>query len=132
MKLGPLETNTEGIFLCGCSQYPKDIPDSLAQASGVASKVGALLSKSYVSLDPTTATVRRELCRACGSCVAICEYKAPGIVEEDGEQFAVINEALCKGCGTCASHCPTGAIIARHFTDDQIESMIDILFAETG
>ena len=52
-------------------------------------------------------------------------------MEEDGEQFVVINEALCKGCGTCASHCPTGAIIARHFTDDQIESMIDILFAET-
>jgi heterodisulfide reductase subunit A len=130
VKLGPLETNTEGIFLCGCSQYPKDIPDSLAQASGVAAKVGALLSRSYVSLDPTTAMVRKELCRACGTCVAICEYNAPGIVEEEGEQYAVINEALCKGCGTCASHCPTGAIIARHFTDQQIESMIDILFAE--
>jgi heterodisulfide reductase subunit A len=130
VKLGPLETNTEGIFLCGCSQYPKDIPDSLAQASGVAAKVGALLSRPYVTLDPTTATVERELCRACGSCVAICEYNAPSIVEEDGEQYAVINEALCKGCGTCASHCPSGAIIARHFTDEQIESMIDILFAE--
>ncbi len=130
VKLGPLETNTEGIFLCGCSQYPKDIPDSLAQASGVAAKVGALLSRSYVTLDPTTAMVKKELCRACGTCVAICEYNAPTIVEEDGEQYVVINEALCKGCGTCASHCPTGAIIARHFTDDQIESMIDILFAE--
>jgi heterodisulfide reductase subunit A len=130
VKLGPLETNTEGIFLCGCSQYPKDIPDSLAQASGVAAKIGALLSKGYVNLDPTTATVRKELCRACGTCVEICEYNAPNLVEKDGETYVEINEALCKGCGTCASHCPTGAIVARHFTDGQVEAMIDILFAE--
>jgi heterodisulfide reductase subunit A len=128
VKLGPLETNTEGIFLCGCAQYPKDIPDSLAQASGVAAKVGAMLSKPYVTLEPATAFVRKDLCRACGTCVEICEYHAPDLVEEDGERFAFINEALCKGCGTCASHCPTGAIVARHYTDDQIESMIDVLF----
>ena len=130
VKLGPLETNTGGIFLCGCAQYPKDIPDSLAQASGVAAKVGALLARPYVTLEPATAVVERELCRACGSCVEICEYHAPELVEEDGWQYAVINEALCKGCGTCASHCPTGAIVARHYTDDQIESMIDVFFEE--
>jgi heterodisulfide reductase subunit A len=130
VKLGPLETNTEGIFLCGCAQYPKDIPDSLAQASGVAAKVGALLSKSYVTLEPATAYVTKDLCRACGKCVEICEYHAPNLTEEDGREFAFINEALCKGCGTCASYCPTGAIVAKHYTDDQIESMIDVLFEE--
>jgi heterodisulfide reductase subunit A len=130
VKLGPLETNTEGIFLCGCAQYPKDIPDSLAQASGVAAKVGALFSKSYVTLEPATAFVKKNLCRACGTCVEICEYHAPDLREEDGKEYVFINEALCKGCGTCASHCPTGAIVAKHFTDDQIESMIDILFEE--
>ncbi len=130
VKLGPLETNTEGIFLCGCAQYPKDIPDSLAQASGVAVKVGALLSKAYVTLEPATAFVRKDLCRACGTCVDICEYHAPDLTEDDGVAYALINEALCKGCGTCASHCPTGAIVAKHYTDDQIESMIDILFEE--
>jgi heterodisulfide reductase subunit A len=130
VKLGPLETNTEGIFLCGCAQYPKDIPDSLAQASGVAAKVGALLAKSYVTLEPATAFVKRDLCRACGTCVEICEYHAPNLAEADGSQYALINEALCKGCGTCASHCPTGAIVAKHYTDNQIESMIDILFEE--
>jgi heterodisulfide reductase subunit A len=128
VKLGPLETNTEGIFLCGCSQYPKDIPDSLAQASGVAAKVGALLSRPYVTLEPATAMVRKDYCRACGSCVEICEYNAPSLVEEDGWQYAAINEALCKGCGTCAAHCPTGAIIAKHYTDDQIDTMIDAFF----
>jgi heterodisulfide reductase subunit A len=130
VKLGPLETNTEGIYLCGCAQYPKDIPDSLAQASGVAAKVGALLSKPYVTLEPATAYVTRDLCRACGTCVDICEYHAPTLTEEEGSRYAFINEALCKGCGTCASHCPTGAIVAKHYTDDQIESMIDILFKE--
>jgi heterodisulfide reductase subunit A len=130
IKLGPLETNTEGIFLCGCSQYPKDIPDSLAQASGVAAKVGALLSRPYVSLEPATASVDPDLCRACGTCVDICEYHAPGIVGEHGAQYAEINEALCKGCGTCASHCPTGAITAKHYTDDQIDTMIDALLEE--
>jgi heterodisulfide reductase subunit A len=130
VKLGPLETNTEGIFLCGCSQYPKDIPDSIAQASGVAAKVGALLSKPYVNLDPATAMVRKDMCRACGTCVEICEYNAPSLVEEDGLKYAVINEALCKGCGTCASHCPSAAIIAKHYTDAQIETMIDIIFEE--
>jgi heterodisulfide reductase subunit A len=128
VKLGPLETNTEGIFLCGCSQYPKDIADSLAQASGVAAKVGALLSKSYVTLEPATAMVSKELCRACGTCVTLCEYHAPTLVKEDGWEYVVINEALCKGCGTCAAYCPSNAITAKHFTDDQIETMIDNLF----
>jgi heterodisulfide reductase subunit A len=128
IKLGPLETNTEGIFLCGCAQYPKDIPDSLAQASGVAAKVGALLSKPYVNLEPATAYVRRQLCRACGTCVDICEYHAPELKQDETGEYVEINEALCKGCGTCASHCPTSAIVAKHYTDEQIESMIDILF----
>jgi heterodisulfide reductase subunit A len=130
VKLGPLETNTEGIFLCGCASYPKDIPDSLSQASGVAAKVGALLCKGYVALEPATAVVSRSLCRACGTCVAICEYNAPDLVEEEGAAYALINEALCKGCGTCAAHCPTGAITARHYTDRQIDDMIDAFLLE--
>ncbi len=130
VKLGPLETNTEGIFLCGCASYPKDIPDSLAQASGVAAKVGTLLNKGYVALEPATAVVSRDLCRACGTCVAICEYHAPALVEEEDIAYAEINEALCKGCGTCAAHCPTGAITAKHYTDAQIEDMIEAFLLE--
>jgi len=130
VKLGPLETNTEGIFLCGCASYPKDIPDSVSQASGVAAKVGALLNKGYVALEPATAVVNGDLCRACGTCVAICEYNASALVEEEGAACAVINEALCKGCGTCAAHCPTGAITAKHYTDAQIDNMIDAFLLE--
>lgn len=130
VKLGPLETNTEGIFLCGCASYPKDIPDSLAQASGAAAKVGTLLNKGYVALEPATAVVTRNLCRACGTCVAICEYNAPSLIEAEGTAYAEINEALCKGCGTCAAHCPTGAITAKHYTDEQIDDMIDAFLLE--
>ncbi|MFC1800330.1 4Fe-4S binding protein [Candidatus Eisenbacteria bacterium] len=58
----------------------------------------------------------------------ICEYHAPVLKQDESGDYVEINEALCKGCGTCASHCPTSAIVAKHYTDDQIESMIDILF----
>ena len=126
-KLGPVETNTEGIFICGCAQGPKDLTDSVSQASGAAGRAATLLSHETVMLDPTTSEVDPELCRDCGTCVRICEFHAPVRVEVAGGRFAVeINEALCKGCGTCAAMCPTGAIKARHFTDDQIESMMQV------
>ena len=92
--------------------------------------MGALLNKGYVALEPATAQVTRTLCRACGTCVAICEYNAPSLIEAEGEAYAEINEALCKGCGTCAAHCPTGAITAKHYTDEQIDDMIDAYLLE--
>jgi heterodisulfide reductase subunit A len=72
--------------------------------------------------------VNPALCRACGRCVEICDFHAPELKEQEGGlTAAVINQALCKGCGTCASLCPTGAISARHFTDQQIFAMIESL-----
>jgi heterodisulfide reductase subunit A len=126
-KLGPVETNTEGIFVCGCAQGPKDLTDSVAQASGAAGKAATLLANETVLLDPTTCAVSFDLCRDCGTCVAICDFHAPERVAIGGGLFAAkINEALCKGCGTCAAMCPTGAIKARHFTDNQISSMMRV------
>jgi heterodisulfide reductase subunit A len=124
-KLGPVETNTEGIFVCGCAQGPKDLTDAVAQASGAAGKAATLLANDTVLLDPTTCVVNTDLCRDCGTCIEICDYHAPGrVMVAPGLYAAEINEALCKGCGTCAAMCPTGAIKARHFTDSQIESMM--------
>jgi len=132
-KLGPVETNTEGIFVCGCAQGPKDLTDAVSQASGAAGKAATLLSHETVLLDPTTCTVDAELCRDCGTCVQICEFHAPGRVQASPGIFvAQINEALCKGCGTCAAMCPTGAIKARHFTDQQIESMMKAFLLGTS
>ncbi|UCD64825.1 MAG: CoB--CoM heterodisulfide reductase iron-sulfur subunit A family protein [Candidatus Zixiibacteriota bacterium] len=130
-KLGPVETTTEGVFLAGCVSGPKDIADSLAQGAAAAAKAAAIISHDTVALEPTTCVVRPELCRACGECVGMCDYHAPGLVDKgDGVQVAEINQALCKGCGTCASWCPTGAIVALHFTDEQINSMLDTLLLD--
>ncbi len=129
-KLGPVETTIEGVFVAGCVSGPKDIADSIAQGSAAAAKVASIICKETVELEPTTCTVDQSLCRACGQCVEICEYHGPSLVElADGRRAAKINQALCKGCGTCASWCPTGAIVALHFTDEQIDSMMEALLA---
>jgi len=127
-KLGPVETTTEGVFLAGCVGGPKDIADSIAQGAAAAAKAVSLLCRDTVKLEPTTCIVNQSLCRACGQCVEICQYHAPALVDiGSGLKAAQINQALCKGCGTCASWCPTGAIQALHFTDDQIDSMMEAL-----
>ena len=70
-------------------------------------------------------------CFGCGVCVSMCEFHAPGLTEgELGTPVAQINEAACKGCGTCAGWCPSGAIVAKHFTDDQVHAMIDAYFCQ--
>ena len=129
-KFGPVETNTEGVFLCGCAQAPKDIGDSIAQSSAVASKVGALLARDTINLEPVTSVVADRLCRSCGQCVEVCEFHAIEIQElPDGRRAAAVNEALCKGCGTCAVVCPNGAISIRHFTSEMIETMMEAYLA---
>lgn len=128
-KLGPVETAMEGIFVAGCAQGPKDIADSVSQASAVASKVAAILSRDTIQLEPIVSTAREALCRGCGKCVEICEFHALELREDDSGLVRVfVNEALCKGCGTCASVCPTGAIDIRHFTSEQIEAQMEALF----
>lgn len=127
-KLGPVETSIEGIFLCGCAQGPKDIADSIAQASAVAAKVAAQLSEDTITLEPIVSTVNPIYCRACGKCVEVCEYHALEIQEDEtGMRVAHVNEALCKGCGTCAAICPTGAIDVRHFKEEQIDAELEAL-----
>jgi heterodisulfide reductase subunit A len=124
-KLGPVETNTLGIYLCGCAQGPKDVVDTLNQASGAAAKVAALLSNDELSVEPITACVDERYCWGCGTCEELCPYGAASVsTTEAGIRRSHVNTALCKGCGVCASNCPSGAITVKHFTNDQIFSMI--------
>jgi heterodisulfide reductase subunit A len=125
-KLRPVETNTDGVFLAGTAQGPKDVPDTVAHAGAAASMALALLSKGEVTISPTTAIVDEKLCSACKTCIALCPYTAISYIEVDN--VARINEALCKGCGTCVAACPAEAITARHFTDEQIIAQIEGLF----
>jgi len=130
-ELAPVETAVEGVFLAGTVQGPKDIVDTVAQASAAAAKASVLLAFDQVKLDPAVAAVNERKCRACGKCVETCRFQAPGLFEAaPGVYTARINASLCKGCGTCASWCPSGAIVARHFTDRQMHAMIDAFFAE--
>ena len=130
-ELAPVETAVEGVFLAGTVQGPKDIVDTVAQASAAAAKASVLLAFDQVRLDPAVATVNENKCRACGKCVETCQFQAPKLFEvSPGVYAARINASLCKGCGTCASWCPSGAIVARHFTDRQVHAMIDAFFAE--
>jgi len=121
-KLRPVDSNTDGIFLAGCAQFPKDIPDSVAQASGAASQVIRLLNQGQVTIDPAVAEVIDQRCSGCGECVLVCPYGAIELVApEQGERaHARINPTLCKGCGSCAGACLAKAIRAIHFTDEEL------------
>ncbi len=132
-ELAPVETAVEGVFLAGTVQGPKDIVDSVAQASAAAAKAAVFLAYEQVRQDPAVAIVNETRCRACGTCVEICQFRAPQLVDTDcGGRSARINASLCKGCGTCASWCPSGAITSRHFTDRQVHAMIDACLAGFG
>jgi heterodisulfide reductase subunit A len=130
-ELAPVETAVEGVLLAGTVQGPKDIVDTVAQASAAAAKAAVFLAYDQVRLDPAVAVVDPDACRGCGQCVDICEFQAPSLHELGPEVYvAEINASLCKGCGTCASWCPSGAIAARHFTDRQVLAQIDAFFDE--
>ena len=122
-KLDPVATTTDGIFIAGCCQSPKDIPDTVAQASAAAARVLAMINKGSVEVESATSVIEETLCSGCKTCISLCPYNAISFNEE--KKVSVINEALCKGCGTCAAACPSGAITSRHFTAEQIMAQIE-------
>jgi heterodisulfide reductase subunit A len=118
-KLRPLEALTAGVFLAGAAQGPKDIPEAVAQASGAAAKVVALLSQPKLEHAPEVAEVQEELCSGCGICAPQCPYGAITV-----DEVAHVNEILCEGCGTCVAACPSGALTFRNVGDEQILRMV--------
>jgi len=122
-KLAPVSTFTDGIFIAGACQGPKDIPDSVAQAGAAAAECLSLISAGEIELEPNTANIIEADCSGCKSCIPLCPYSA--ISFKDDIKKAYINEALCKGCGTCVASCPSGSIKQNLFEDDQIFSEID-------
>jgi len=138
VKLRPLDFATDGIFLCGCAQWPKNIQDSIAQANGAAGRASRFLSADKITTSGLVAEVSEEKCIGCGECEEVCPYKAIDLIEitKEFEDISIkvkksnINAAVCKGCGTCAATCKVGAIMVKHYDFDQISTMIDSYLLE--
>ena len=130
-KLGPLNTATDGVFLAGACQSPKDIPDAVAQASGAAAKALSLATLGRVEVPSTIAWIDPDICAGCQTCIGLCPYSA--IEFDERHAVSVVNQALCKGCGSCAGSCPSDAAQVRHFKSKQLfaefEGIMDALDA---
>lgn len=122
-KLGPVSTTTEGVYLAGACQGPKDIPDTVAQGGAAASHALKLLCQGEILMDAAYAEILEDYCSGCRICNDLCAYNAIDFIAD--KKISRVNAAMCKACGTCAAACPAGAIVARHFTDDQIYAQIE-------
>ena len=130
VKLGPVETAIDGVYLAGCAAGPRRFEESVASASGAAAKAAGLLSRDHVLVDPVIAEVDAPRCRWCGRCEEVCNFHAVELVEELGREVARVNPALCKGCGVCVVDCPTGAMGMKGFSTPQVDAQVDALLQE--
>ena len=121
-KLRPVDTFTDGIFLAGCCQSPKDIPDTVAQAGAAAVRAAAPLAQGTVEVEAIAAVIDEDVCAGCRVCEKLCTYSALTFDEE--KKVMTVNDVMCKGCGVCSSACPSGAISMNHFTMKQMLAQI--------
>jgi heterodisulfide reductase subunit A len=122
-KLAPVSTFTDGVFLAGACQGPKDIPDTVAQAGAAAAEVLAMVDRGVVELEVSTSFIDTAFCSGCKTCVGLCPFRA--ITFDAERKVAVVNEVVCKGCGICVGACPSGAAQQHLFMDAQIFSEIE-------
>ena len=124
-KLRPVDTTSDGIFLAGTCQGPKDIPDTVAQAKAASASALIPLSRGKAKVEAITSSIIHELCVGCGLCEGACVYSALNLHPWRG--VMTINEVLCKGCGACSVACPSKAITLGHFTQKQTLAMLDAM-----
>jgi len=122
-KLDPVATMTEGVFICGCAQGPKDIPASVSQGSAAAARVISMIQQGTLEMEPIKATIDEEKCSGCRICNDLCPFNA--ILFHDDRMVSEVNPAMCQGCGTCVAACPAGAISGSHFSNEQVMAQIE-------
>jgi heterodisulfide reductase subunit A len=122
-KLDPVATMTEGIFIAGCVQGPKDIPSSVAQGAATSARVLGRIQQGEIALEPVRASIDEAICSGCRICNDLCPFNA--ILFHDDRMVSEVNPALCQGCGTCVAACPAGAITGTGFSDEQIIAQIE-------
>jgi len=118
-KFKPVDTLVEGVFIAGCVQGPKDIPDTVAQASAASSRAIRIMNKGQFEMAPIKVFVHKELCDGCRLCVNHCPANAISVLE-----IANINEALCRGCGSCIAYCPNDALDLSYYENNQLLAQI--------
>ncbi len=122
-KLAPVSTSMEGIFIAGCAQGPKNIPDSIVQAQAVAGKIlSSIIPGRKLELEVKTSEISEALCIGCQTCLTVCTYGA--IYFDEIKRVCVVNEVLCRGCGNCVGSCPSGAASTKHFTTTQLHQEV--------
>ena len=122
-KLDPVATMTEGVYIAGCAQGPKDIPSSVAQGAAAAARVLGKIQQREMALEPVRASINQDQCSGCRICNNLCPFNA--ILFHDDRMVSEINPALCQGCGTCVAACPAGAISGTAFSNEQIMAQIE-------
>jgi len=130
VKLKPVEFAADGVYLCGMAHYPKHIPETINQAYGAAGRVLTLLSHDTVTASASVCEVAENDCVSCGACITACTYGAIEFVDTPKGKKARVNPVICKGDGVCNAKCPTGAIVLKHFTDEEICSQVDAAISE--
>jgi len=124
VKLRPVDTQSDGIFICGMAHSPRLIDETISQALAASSRACTLLSQDSIDVGGVVAKVDPDLCAACLICVRACPYEVP-FINKDG--VSEIDISKCHGCGICAAECPAKAITLSHFEDNQILAQIDAL-----
>jgi heterodisulfide reductase subunit A len=122
VKLRPVDFASEGLFLCGAAHAPKFIAETISQATAVAGRAAAILSRKRIPVSGQIAWVDPDQCISCMTCVHVCPYLAPRVGPQNK---AEVQGAVCMGCGSCSAECPAKAITLRHFVDIQILAAMD-------
>ena len=122
-KLDPVATMTEGIYIAGCAQGPKDIPASVAQGAAAAARVVGKIQQKEITMEPVRASINQDKCSGCRICNNMCPFNAISFIED--RMVSEVNPALCQGCGTCVAACPAGAISGTVFSDQAILAQLD-------
>ena len=129
-KLKPVDAPTRGVYFAGCIEAPKDVKDSVTQASAASARAGALMQAGEVKIEAITAEIIKDACNFCGRCAKVCPYNAIVAPDKKTGLYPVVIQAACAGCGTCSAECPSDTITMKHFDDLMILGQIDAILEE--